>query len=84
MALVEKSVLLSFSAEQMFGLVDNVADYPKFLPWCGGTSVTVIDDNKIRATVDINITMSNKAYYRECTAGAAAHRYYLSMARSAT
>jgi ribosome-associated toxin RatA of RatAB toxin-antitoxin module len=54
MALVEKSVLLSFSAEQMFGLVDNVADYPKFLPWCGGTSVTVIDDNKIRATVDIN------------------------------
>jgi ribosome-associated toxin RatA of RatAB toxin-antitoxin module len=54
MALVEKSVLLSFSAEQMFVLVDNVADYPKFLPWCGGTSVTVIDDSKIRATVDIN------------------------------
>jgi ribosome-associated toxin RatA of RatAB toxin-antitoxin module len=54
MALVEKSVLLSFSAEQMFALVDNVADYPKFLPWCGGTSVTVIDENKLRATVDIN------------------------------
>jgi len=54
MALVEKSVLLTFSAEQMFSLVDKVADYPQFLPWCGGTSVTVIDDSKVRATVDIN------------------------------
>jgi ribosome-associated toxin RatA of RatAB toxin-antitoxin module len=54
MALVEKSVLLPFSAEQMFLLVDNVVDYPQFLPWCGGTDVTVIDDSKIRATVHIN------------------------------
>ena len=54
MALVEKSVLLPFSAEQMFALVDTVADYPEFLPWCGGTSVTVLDENKIRATVHIN------------------------------
>jgi len=54
MALVEKSVLLPFSAEQMFVLVDNVADYPKFLPWCGGTSVTELDGNRIKATVDIN------------------------------
>lgn len=54
MALVEKSVLLGFSAEQMFALVDNVADYPQFLPWCGGTSVTVLDENKIRATIHIN------------------------------
>lgn len=54
MALVEKSVLLSFSAEQMFVLVDNVADYPQFLPWCGGTSVQVLEANKIRATIHIN------------------------------
>ena len=54
MALVEKSVLLPFSAEQMFVLVDNVADYPKFLPWCGGASVTELDGNRIKATVDIN------------------------------
>ncbi|MFA6903864.1 MAG: type II toxin-antitoxin system RatA family toxin [Gallionellaceae bacterium] len=54
MAVVEKSVLLPFSAEQMFVLVDNVADYPQFLPWCGGTSVTVLDENRVRATVEIN------------------------------
>jgi ribosome-associated toxin RatA of RatAB toxin-antitoxin module len=54
MAVVEKSVLLPFSAEQMFVLVDNVADYPQFLPWCGGTSVTVLDESRVRATVEIN------------------------------
>jgi len=54
MAVVEKSVLLAYSAEQMFALVDNVAEYPQFLPWCGGTSVTVLDENKIRATVQID------------------------------
>jgi ribosome-associated toxin RatA of RatAB toxin-antitoxin module len=54
MALVEKSVLLTFSAEQMFALVDNVADYPQFLPWCGGTSVVILDEHTVRATVNIN------------------------------
>jgi ribosome-associated toxin RatA of RatAB toxin-antitoxin module len=54
MALVEKSVLLPFSAEQMFALVDNVADYPQFLPWCGGADATVLDDGRMQATVHIN------------------------------
>jgi len=65
MALVEKSVLLSFSAEQMFALVDNVADYPKFLPWCGGTSVTVLDESKIRATVHINYHSVRQSFTTE-------------------
>jgi ribosome-associated toxin RatA of RatAB toxin-antitoxin module len=54
MAVVEKSVLISYSAEQMFALVDNVADYPQFLPWCGGTSVIVLDESRVKATVHIN------------------------------
>ena len=39
MAVVHKSVLLAFSAEQMFALVEKVEDYPQFLPWCGGVEV---------------------------------------------
>ena len=65
MALVEKSVLLPFSAEQMFALVDNVADYPLFLPWCGGTSVTEVDENKIRATVHINYLQVKQSFTTE-------------------
>lgn len=54
MALVEKSVLVAYSAEQMFALVDNVAEYPLFLPWCGGSSVTAVDGDTVHATVHIN------------------------------
>lgn len=67
MAVVEKSVLLSYSAEQMFALVDNVADYPQFLPWCGGTSVTVLDENKIRATVHIDYHHVKQSFTTENT-----------------
>ncbi len=54
MALVEKAVLVPYSAEQMFTLVDDVAEYPKFLPWCGGASVDVEEGDKVQATVHIN------------------------------
>ncbi len=36
---VERSVLVPFSAAQMFGLVDDVERYPEFLPWCSGAQV---------------------------------------------
>ena len=54
MALVEKSVLVPYSAEQMFNLVDRVEEYPQFLPWCGGASVTKLDGMTAHATVHID------------------------------
>ncbi len=54
MAIVEKSVLAPYTAEQMFTLVDDVPAYPRFLPWCGGSSVRAVDANTVHATVHIN------------------------------
>ena len=54
MATVEKTVLVAHSAVQMFDLVDRVEDYPAFLPWCGGASVSDSFDNTVSATVHIN------------------------------
>ena len=54
MAVVHKSVLLAYSAEQMFVLVERIEDYPKFLPWCGETTVQRLEDNKVVATIGIN------------------------------
>ncbi len=54
MAVVEKSVLVPYSAEQMFALVDDVVAYPQFLPWCGGSSVVQVNDTTVHATVDID------------------------------
>src|ERR1700716_591651 len=39
MASVNKSVLVPYSAQQMFDLVARAEDYPKFLPWCAGAKV---------------------------------------------
>jgi len=54
MALVEKTVLVPYTAEQMFNLVDRVEEYPQFLPWCGGASVKKLDANMVHATVHID------------------------------
>lgn len=54
MADVHKSVLLGFSAEQMYDLVTRVADYPKFLPWCGGVEIFEQTDTLLDAKIHIH------------------------------
>jgi ribosome-associated toxin RatA of RatAB toxin-antitoxin module len=54
MAMVEKSVLIERSAQNMFALVDNVEDYPRFLPWCSKTRVEFRDEKKTVATLHIS------------------------------
>lgn len=54
MALVEKTVIVPHSAEQMFKLVDEVEGYAQFLPWCGGASVDKMEGDIMHATVHID------------------------------
>lgn len=55
MAEVEKTVLVGYSAEQMFRLVDTVENYPDFLPWCSNASMEIQDDDETaHATVGID------------------------------
>ncbi len=54
MAEIEKTVLVPYSAEKMFNLVDDVVKYPEFLPWCGGTTVVHLNESITHATVNIN------------------------------
>lgn len=54
MAQVEKSVLVGYSAQQMFSLIDQVEAYPEFLPWCGGTEVKWRDEATTLATIKID------------------------------
>lgn len=51
---VSRSVLVGFTPEQMFGLVDAVEEYPRFLPWCGGATVLHRDERITRAAILIN------------------------------
>lgn len=54
MALVEKSVLIARSPQQMFELVDRVEDYPQFLPWCGGTELISRTEHHTAARIHVN------------------------------
>lgn len=66
MALVEKTVLVHHSAQQMFSLVDNIEAYPSFLPWCGGASVAQSDvENVVHATVLIDYHHVKKSFTTE-------------------
>ncbi|MCK6406402.1 MAG: type II toxin-antitoxin system RatA family toxin [Rhodocyclaceae bacterium] len=62
MALVEKSVLIGRSAQEMFDLVDRVEDYPQFLPWCNRTELKYRDAAKTTATLHINY-LSVKSHF---------------------
>lgn len=54
MAVVQKSVLIARTPEQMFDLVDRVEDYPKFLPWCDGTELIERSERVTAARLHIN------------------------------
>lgn len=51
---VARSVLVGYTPEQMFALVDAVEDYPDFLPWCGGTTLIHRDESILRARIQID------------------------------
>ncbi len=67
MAVVHKSVLLGYSVEQMFALVDRVEDYPLFLPWCGGVAVREREENRLVATITIQYHGMHHAFTTENT-----------------
>ena len=54
MASVHKTVLLWYSPQQMYRLVEDVASYPQFLPWCGGVEVHEASAQCMRATLRID------------------------------
>ena len=53
MALVEKSALVPFSAQQMFELVSQIEHYPNFLPWCSSAELRESSAERVVATLGI-------------------------------
>ena len=53
MKTVQKSVLIWYTAQEMFALVTDVEHYPEFLPWCDQTKVLERDENGMLAEIGI-------------------------------
>jgi ribosome-associated toxin RatA of RatAB toxin-antitoxin module len=54
MKTVHRSVLIWYSAEEMFALVTNVGQYPRFLPWCDHARVLEQDETGMKAEVGLS------------------------------
>ncbi|MEZ9576013.1 MULTISPECIES: SRPBCC family protein [unclassified Vibrio] len=59
---VTRSALVSFSADQMFSLVNDVARYPEFLPGCSGSRVIESSDSTMVASVDVSKAGISKTF----------------------
>ncbi len=51
---VNKSVLLWYSAPEMYALVTGVEAYPKFLPWCDGADVLERREDGLTARLSLS------------------------------
>ena len=54
MVTIKKNALVFHSREKMFTLVDQVEDYPNFLPWCSKTKIIERTEKITKATILIN------------------------------
>lgn len=50
---ITRTALLPYSAQQVFDLVNDVASYPEFLPWCGDAEVVSQTEFEMQAKVTI-------------------------------
>ena len=53
MKTVKKSVLIWYSPQEMYVLVTDVDQYPKFLPWCDRARVVSTDEGGMTAEIGI-------------------------------
>jgi len=53
MLIVERSALVTYTPAQMFALVNDVARYPDFLPWCVGVRVEEVSSTERIASMKI-------------------------------
>lgn len=52
--MVDRQALVPYSAQQMFDLVDDVASYPQFLPWCRAAKVLERKPDEVTATLNVH------------------------------
>jgi ribosome-associated toxin RatA of RatAB toxin-antitoxin module len=51
---ISRHALVSFSPAQMFALVDDVASYPQFLPWCRSAHVIEHSPHEVIAKLQVH------------------------------
>lgn len=67
MKTVNKSVLIWYSAAEMFALVTDIAAYPQFLPWCDQAAVLAQDKHGMTAKVGLSMAGLKQSFTTQNT-----------------
>lgn len=51
--LIKRYSLLPYSPRQMYELVNNIEDYPRFLPWCRAAKILSKNEKEIVASLEL-------------------------------
>lgn len=62
MSHIKRSALVHYSPAEMYQLVNNVADYASFLPWCRSSEVKSESESEMIASVEIAKGVLNKTF----------------------
>ncbi|MFG0381449.1 type II toxin-antitoxin system RatA family toxin [Pseudomonas sp. zbq_18] len=50
---IQRSALLPYPAQALYDLVNDVASYPQFLPWCAASEVLEVSESHMRASLTV-------------------------------
>lgn len=65
MITVERQALVSYSAQRMYALVEDIESYPLFLPWCSRTEVAARRTDCAVATIHVDFRGVQQAFTTE-------------------
>ena len=54
MPVINKSAITPYTQQQMYDLVNDVAKYYEFVPWCVGSDVLSQNEDEVRATLSFS------------------------------
>ena len=59
MTIISRSALMPYAAQIMYEVVNNVAEYPEFLPWCADARILSQSDTLMEASILMKKTWVN-------------------------
>jgi len=62
MKTVQKSVLIWYSAQEMYDLVHDVPRYPEFLPWCESAAVDAVHADGVTARIGMALAGFKRSF----------------------
>lgn len=64
---IQRSAILPYSAQALFELVNDVARYPEFLPWCSAATILQQNENSMKASLTVGKAGIKQSFVTENT-----------------